>query len=339
MSESALVEIPCEDVAREADFFGEHGWRIRDVFPADDPQRITLDGHGLCIVVVRGTSFPRRLLLPATTGDTVVSPHGTHLVFGRTTLTAPELRSEFTLSNGNENWHVGRAGMHYRDLVPGRQGGAVIASHIRIPIGGPVPDYPHFHDVIFQLIFCHRGWVRLAYESQGEPFVLEAGECVIQPPLIRHRVLESSDDLHVVEVGYPAEHLTIADHEFDFAAAPPDPSRTWSGQRFVRFRSSDREWRTGASGAQEADTGIAEATDRRADVRLMRVSGSPSNIDRVPQRRFLMCFVLRGTARVTVDGRDHDVIESDSIVIPVGSQATLLGRPDAELLLVSIDTD
>ena len=82
--------------------------------------------------------------------------------------------------------------MRYRDLVPGRLGGRYIASHIEIPDGGTVPDYVHFHDVVFQMIFCAAGWVRVVYEDQGEPFVLHAGDCVLQPPLIRHRVLEAS---------------------------------------------------------------------------------------------------------------------------------------------------
>jgi hypothetical protein len=40
-----------------------------------------------------------------------------------------------------------RAGMQYRDLIPGRLGGRFIASHIRIPDGGDVPDYVHYHRI------------------------------------------------------------------------------------------------------------------------------------------------------------------------------------------------
>ncbi|MEK9926322.1 MAG: cupin, partial [Alphaproteobacteria bacterium] len=64
-------------------------------------------------------------------------------------------------------WVIGRAGMHYRDLIPDRLGGSIIASHIRIPDGGPVPDMVHYHTVGFQLIFCIAGWVDLVYEDQG----------------------------------------------------------------------------------------------------------------------------------------------------------------------------
>ena len=86
---------------------------------------------------------------------------------------------------------TGRAGMIYRDLLPDRQGGRFIASHITIPDGGPVPDYVHHHDVRFQVIHCVRGWVDVVYEDQGPPFRMHAGDTVLQPPHIRHRVLEA----------------------------------------------------------------------------------------------------------------------------------------------------
>ena len=86
----------------------------------------------------------------------------------------------------------------YRDLVPDRLGGAMIASHIRIADPGPVPDMVHYHKVGFQLIFCVNGWVDVVYEDQGDPIRLTAGSCFIQPPEIRHRVLYSGDDLEVI---------------------------------------------------------------------------------------------------------------------------------------------
>ena len=38
------------------------------------------------------------------------------------------------------------------------------------------------------------------------------GDCVLQPPGIRHRVLEASDGMEVIEVACPAEHETVHDH-------------------------------------------------------------------------------------------------------------------------------
>ena len=341
VSSKGSVEISCPDVMTEVEHLQTLGWRIADVFPADDPHRITLEGHGLRLVVNRGVARPVRVLVPSDTQSRSISPHGTEIVFENREFPVPPLRSSRVVSRASESdaWHVGRAGMHYRDLVPDRQGGAVIASHIRIPTGGPVPDYPHFHEVRFQLIFCHRGWVRLAYESQGEPFVLHAGECVIQPPTIRHRVLESSDDLHVVEVGYPAEHLTIADHDFDFESHPLDPDRTWDGQRFVRFRLDDRVWVESPSGSQECDSGVAAATGELADVRVVNVGpGRSWTLGPVVDGRFVMVFVLDGRALTVVDDRPEVLVEADAVVVPVGSSVQVSGDATAVLLLVVIDT-
>lgn len=342
MSKVAAVEISCPDVAGEVDHFVSLGWRIVDVFPADDPQRVTIHGHGVGIAVVRGDARGARVHVPAESVRVTTSPNGTEVVFGTPPDSMPRLVSSpvVSLANGTDAWHIGRAGMHYRDLVPDRQGGAVIASHIRIPNGGPVPDYPHYHEVVFQLIFCHRGWVRLAYESQGEPFVLHAGECVIQPPRIRHRVLESSDDLHVVEVGYPAEHLTIADHDFDFTRAPLEPQRVWDSQRFVRFTHDDATWVDTSGGAVEADTGIAAATVGRADVRVVRMNEHDTwTVEQVPERRFHMIFVLEGAVQARIREQEHGFVEADAAVVPVGADARLRGSPAARVLSVVIETN
>ena len=109
-------------------------------------------------------------------------------------------------------WVVGRAGMLYRDILPSRLGGLMSAEHIWIPKGGPVPDNVHFHTIRFQLIYCLKGWVRLVYEDQGEPFILNAGDCVTQPPEIRHRVIECSDNLQVIEIGVPSRYDTSNKH-------------------------------------------------------------------------------------------------------------------------------
>ena len=119
--------------------------------------------------------------------------------------------------------------MRYRDLIPDRWGGSFVASHITIPEGGPVPDYVHFHKVRFQMIFVKSGWVRLVYEDQGDPFVMVAGDCVLQPPEIRHRVLESSPGLEVIEIGCPALHETIADWSLALPNGRGEAARAWDG--------------------------------------------------------------------------------------------------------------
>ena len=228
-----------------------------------------------------------------------VAPNGTRFEFvadgddGIDT-TVPPLVSSLTVmrldddDDKNSAWIVGRAGMLYRDLIPDRLGGRFVASHIRIPDGGPVPDFVHYHDVRFQMIYCARGWVRVVYEDQGDPFVLRAGDCVLQPPRIRHRVLESSDGLEVVEIGCPAIHATRIDHEMTLPTDFVDPSRVFpnlfddhtGGQRFVRHQATSASWSPSVNLDRDddgndktfefRDTGIADATHGLADVRIVR---------------------------------------------------------------------
>ena len=126
--------------------------------------------------------------------------------------------------------------MLYRDLIPSRLGGRYIASHITIPEGGPVADWVHFHRIAFQMIYVRRGWVRVVYEDQGEPFVMEAGDLVLQPPEIRHRVLESSPGLEVVEITCPALHETFADHDMSLPNGRVDRHRHFGGQQLPSSR-------------------------------------------------------------------------------------------------------
>ena len=161
--------------------------------------------------------------------------------------------------------------MQYRDLIPSRLGGRFVASHIRIPEGGPVPDYVHFHKIRFQMIYCRKGWTRLVYEDQGEPFLLRAGDCVLQPPEIRHRVLEASPGLEMIEVGCPAVHETIADHVLQLPTPHLLPERRFAGQRFVRHVAASARWEPWRlPGFEARDTGIGAATEGLAGVRVVR---------------------------------------------------------------------
>ena len=232
----AQVVLPAPDLDETVAFFADRlGFRLLSIWPADDPRRAVMDGHGLCIELQRDGDRPSGVLrllcrepLPGTSiGDVLTAPNGTRIELrpAEPAFTVPDGASSFCVSRADDGaeWVVGRAGMRYRDLLPDRQGGRFIASHIAIPDGGPVPDYVHYHRIRFQLIYCHRGWVRVVYEDQGEPFVLQAGDCVLQPPEIRHRVLEASPGLEVVELSCPAEHVTMVEHGFDLPTDGPAP--------------------------------------------------------------------------------------------------------------------
>ena len=160
-------------------FTDELGFRLELITPADDPAMaiVVRDGHRITIT---------RASEPAPVDER--------------SMVIPPLVSELVVSRADDDsaWVTGRAGMRYRDLIPSRLGGRFIASHIEVCDGGPVPDLVHHHAIRFQLIFCQRGWVDVVYEDQGPEFRMEAGDCVIQPPHIRHKVLASSAGARVV---------------------------------------------------------------------------------------------------------------------------------------------
>jgi quercetin dioxygenase-like cupin family protein len=210
--------------------------------------------------------------------------------------------------------------MRYRDLIPDRQGGLFIASHIQIAEGGPVSDGVHFHRVRFQMIYCVKGWVRLVYEDQGPPFVLRAGDCVLQPPCIRHRVLESSPALEVIEVGSPADHETLFDHELSLPTRSVRHDRPFGGQTFVRHEAAAATWRPRADGLEARDLGIANATSGLASAEVARARPGISGPRAYSHAADLLFrFVLEGETTLLCEGRDPEGLgPGDAVVVPAG---------------------
>jgi quercetin dioxygenase-like cupin family protein len=238
----------------------------------------------------------------------------------------------------NDAWYVGRAGMQYRDLIPGRLGGRFIASHIRIPDGGETQDYVHYHKALFQMIYCKAGWARVVYEDQGPPFALEAGDCVLQPPEIRHRVLESSPGLEVIEVASPAEYETCSDHEMRLPTHEVLPERLFGGQRFALHRAREASWAPWRlDGFVARDTGVEAATNGLAAARVVKSNTAITVMADGHAGELLFLFILQGELRI--DGRgqgNHQLHAGDSCVIPAGVDYTLKAGAGLEMLEVSL---
>lgn len=224
--------------------------------------------------------------------------------------------------------------MHYRDLIPGRLGGRYIASHITIPEGGPVSDWVHFHRIAVQMIYVRSGWVRVVYEDQGAPFVMNEGDLVLQPPGIRHRVLESSSALEVVEISAPALHETLADHDLTLPSANVDSARLFGGQRFLHHVAAETAW-TALDGAEVQQTGVSKASAGLADVRTFRTAGADEIHFSPNDGELVFGFVLEGTARLNL--RDvQDLGPADAFVIPPNDPWRLSSvSPDFRLLQVT----
>jgi quercetin dioxygenase-like cupin family protein len=336
----AEAVLPCADLGPTLAFFVERlGFRVEVIFPADEPQVATLCGHGMRLRLAPGAGDPGTIRIAAVdAGGDLAAPNGTRIVFydPDPPLQVPPLQPAFVLTRAGEGpaSGAGRAGMLYRDLIPGRLGGRFIASHISIPQGGPVADWVHFHKIRFQMIFCRKGWVRVVYEDQGPPFVLEAGDCVLQPPRIRHRVLEASPGLEVVEIGCPALHETLADHHLPLPTGLLDPARDFDGQRFLRHVAAQTPWAPhGAGGFERCDTGMARATGGLAEARVIRPAGGARGFAADGyDGELLFGFVLEGRAVLEHAGA-HALGPCDAFVIPPGQPWGLAEASDDLQLL------
>lgn len=263
------------------------GYRIDVVFPAHEPQSVLLsrDKERVCL---------------ATHGAPQISS------------TLPGFKPAYILSRASGGYGEGRAGMRYRDLIPGRLGGRYIGSHITVEAGGPVDDWVHYHHVALQLIVVRRGWVKVVYEDQGDAFVMTAGDMVLQPPTIRHRVLESSPDLEVIELAAPALHETFADH----ALALPNVAsgRSFGGQDFMHHRAAEAPWEDRGC-AQIQSTGLAEATGGMADARFLRLSDPGSVSSQTHDGELVFVAVLNGRGILST-GKQIRLDDGDCVVIP-----------------------
>jgi len=327
-------------------FVGVLGFRIETIFPAEEPEVASLSGHGLRLRLSPDAGDPGviRLLcegLPPPGERRLVAPNGTliELVERDAPMVVPALAPSFVLTRTLDGPApgAGRAGMIYRDLIPDRQGGRFIASHIALPEGGPVADWVHFHKIRFQMIFCRRGWAHLVYEDQGPPFVMRAGDCVLQPPRIRHRVLESSPGFEVVEIGCPALHETVADHDMPLPTGRRLPERDFDGQLFMHDVGADGAWvPLAVGGFERRNTGMAKATRAIADAYVLRPASSNRLAVPAHDGELLFGFVLEGAAVLERRG-DHPLGDGDAFVIPAGEDWGLKqASKDLELLQVVV---
>ena len=305
------LELVCADFNPALELLRRLGVQLDIIYPADDPHTaiLTHDGMNLRLTSQSGAPPPSADL--------------------------PEFLSEFVVTHEGDSAGEGRAGMRYRDLIPGRLGGRYIASHITISEGGPVADWVHFHRIAVQLICVRRGWVRVVYEDQGEPFIMAAGDIVLQPPGIRHRVLEGSPGLEVIEITCPALHETFADHAMALPNGQADPERKFGGQRFLHHVAGTSPWFPW-HGAEAQATGVQDASGL-IDARILKPGASPVIAMPPHGGELVFGFVLEGSMRLEF-GDEYALGPADSFVIPPGEEWHLCGLSD-DLRLLHVTTE
>ena len=305
------LKLICADFGPALDLLRGLGLRLDTIYPADDPHSAILTQGDM---IVRLTSRPDAPPLPAA---------------------LPEFRPEFLVTRAGAAPAEGRAGMAYRDLIPGRLGGRYIASHISISEGGPVADWVHYHRIAFQLICVRAGWVRVVYQDQGAPFVMAAGDMVLQPRGIRHRVLESAPGLEVIEITCPAAHETLADHDMDLPNGPSGAPRSYGGQLFLHHVAAAAPW-VPWHGAEAQETDVRRATGGLAEARIVRPGPMPDIAVPPHGGELAFGFLLEGSARLDHRG-SHRLGPADSFVIPP-DEAWRLTEASGDLRLLHVTT-
>jgi len=352
MNSQAQVLLSSNDLTADMDFLIGLRFKLINIYPDDEPEVAIMKGHGLQIRLDINAS-DNKASIHILTDDIsqfddektqFIAPNGSvyHILEKSYQLIYPQTKHQLEVIkyDKNEPWSIGRAGMLYRDLLPSRLGGSIMVSHIHIPNGGPVPDMVHYHTIGFQLIFCYSGWVKLVYEDQGPAFILRAGDCVTQPPEIRHRVLEASDNLEVIEIGVPAQHMTSVDHEMQLPTKNYRPQREFQGQRFCHHQLKQAIWQPWhIEGFEYRESGVAEASKELASVKVARIKNSATKPQTLSHNKdILFVFIMQGQIKLAADGQQSKFLsKGDSYVIPPHMQYQISHFSDKlELLEVSL---
>ena len=153
------------------------------------------------------------------------------------------------------------------------------------------------------MIYCYKGWVKAVYEDQGEAFIMNEGDCVLQPPHIRHQVLECSDNFEVIEVGSPAEHKTLVDHDMSLPTKEIDRIETLAVKNLFFTKNSPENipLLIRQDGFQVRDTKISEATAGLASVVALTKSDQSLQTNLTHNYDVLFLFVLWGKINIHID--------------------------------------
>jgi len=98
----------------------------------------------------------------------------------------------------------------YRDLGIADATSGLCQAHV-IRLVPPCTDEVrkrHLHETDLQMIYVLKGWVKNEFEGHGEQ-MMSMGSCWLQPPGIRHTVLDYSADCELLEIIVPADFKTV----------------------------------------------------------------------------------------------------------------------------------
>ena len=131
----------------------------------------------------------------------------------RATAMTPKKRSQFfrVSHHSEDDFETGlRTYAKYRDLGMAKATAGLVQAHVIRFVPPCRPEEVsklHYHDVEFQMVYVLKGWIKTELEGQGV-HVMRPGSAWLQPPKIKHKVLDYSDDAEVLEIVLPADFET-----------------------------------------------------------------------------------------------------------------------------------
>jgi len=97
----------------------------------------------------------------------------------------------------------------YRDLGIAAATAGLCQAHV-IRLLSPCTDEVrkrHAHEAELQLVYVLKGWIKNEFEGEGVQ-MMSTGSCWLQPPGIKHTVLDYSPDVELLEIIVPADFKT-----------------------------------------------------------------------------------------------------------------------------------
>ncbi|MBN9007798.1 MAG: cupin domain-containing protein [Rhizobiales bacterium] len=99
----------------------------------------------------------------------------------------------------------------YRDLGIVEASNGMARAHVLRFVEPCDPDVVsklHFHDTEFQMVYVLKGWVKTELEGEGE-VTMRQGSAWTQPPKIKHKINDYSEDAELLEIVLPADFETV----------------------------------------------------------------------------------------------------------------------------------
>ena len=124
---------------------------------------------------------------------------------------APALQTSFSHIKPAETLYKGdglRSFFVYRDLgIAEATRNRVLAQLVKANDPPAEGTGWHVHEADFHIVYMLKGWARFMYEDRET--LVSAGDCVHQPPGIRHFLFDYSPDMEYLEVVGPATFTSI----------------------------------------------------------------------------------------------------------------------------------